>query len=41
MVPSIHRHAGSNGAATSPGRVFKGKKMPGHMGSVKSYSSES
>jgi large subunit ribosomal protein L3 len=27
-----HRHAGSNGAATSPGRVFKGKKLPGHMG---------
>jgi large subunit ribosomal protein L3 len=31
----FHRHAGSNGAATSPGRVFKGKKMPGHMGNVK------
>lgn len=31
----FHRHAGSNGAATSPGRVFKGKHMPGHMGSVK------
>ena len=30
-----HRHAGSNGAATSPGRVFKGKTMPGHMGAVK------
>jgi large subunit ribosomal protein L3 len=30
-----HRHAGSNGAATSPGRVFPGKRMPGHMGSVK------
>ena len=29
-----HRHAGSNGAATTPGRVFKGKHMPGHMGSV-------
>ena len=27
-----HRHAGSNGSATSPGRVFKGKHMPGHMG---------
>ena len=27
-----HRHAGSNGSATSPGRVFKGKKMPGQMG---------
>lgn len=31
----FHRHAGSNGAATSPGRVFKGKHMPGHMGAVK------
>lgn len=28
----FHRHQGSNGAATTPGRVFKGKKMPGHMG---------
>lgn len=31
----FHRHAGSNGAATSPGRVFKGKHMPGQMGNVK------
>ena len=31
----FHRHQGSSGAATSPGRVFKGKKMPGHMGAVK------
>ena len=30
-----HRHAGSNGAATSPGRVFKGKHMPGQTGNVK------
>ncbi len=29
----FHRHQGSNGAATSPGRVPKGKGMPGHMGS--------
>ena len=29
-----HRHAGSLGASTSPGRVFKGKKLPGHMGNV-------
>ncbi len=29
----FHRHAGSNGACSSPSRVFKGKKMPGHMGS--------
>lgn len=27
-----HRHAGSNGAASDPSRVFPGKKMPGHMG---------
>ena len=31
----FHRHQGSNGPATSPGRVFKGKGMTGHMGSVK------
>ena len=31
----FHRHAGSNGSATTPGRVFKGKKMPGQMGGVK------
>ena len=30
-----HRHAGSNGSATTPGRVFKGKNMPGHMGAVR------
>ena len=30
-----HRHAGSNGPATTPGRVFKGKHMPGQMGAVK------
>ena len=30
-----HRHAGSNGACSDPSRVFKGKKMPGHMGAVK------
>ena len=28
----FHRHAGSNGSATDPGKVFKSKKMPGHMG---------
>ena len=27
-----HRHAGSNGAASDPSRVFPGKKMAGHMG---------
>ena len=26
------RHAGSNGACSSPSRVFKGKGLPGHMG---------
>ena len=30
-----HRHAGSNGACSDPSRVFKGKKMAGHMGNVK------
>lgn len=29
-----HRVAGSMGAATSPGRVMKGKGLPSHMGSV-------
>ena len=29
------RHQGSNGACSSPSRVFKGKGMPGHMGCVK------
>ena len=27
-----HRHAGSNGACSDPSKVFKGKKMAGHMG---------
>lgn len=31
----FHRHQGSNGACSSPSRVFKGKGMPGHMGAVK------
>lgn len=30
-----HRHAGSNGSASDPSKVFKGKKMPGQMGAVK------
>src|SRR3990172_6383671 len=29
-----HRAIGSIGQTTTPGRVFKGKKMPGHMGAV-------
>ena len=27
-----HRHAGSNGMASDPSKVFKGKKKPGQMG---------
>ncbi len=27
-----HRHGGSSGAISYPGRVFPGKRMPGHMG---------
>ncbi len=30
-----HRHAGSNGICIDPVQVFKGKKMPGHMGAVR------
>lgn len=32
----FHRHAGSNGAASDPSKVFKGKKMPGQMGNKRS-----
>ena len=31
----FHRHAGSNGSASDPSKVFKGKKMPGQMGNKK------
>lgn len=31
----FHRAPGSVGQASTPSRVFKGKKMPGHMGSDK------
>ncbi len=31
----VHRHAGSMGACSSPSRIFKGKKLPGHMGAVR------
>ena len=27
-----HRHAGSNGSCSTPSRVFKGKKLAGHLG---------
>lgn len=30
----VHRHAGSMGACSSPSRIYKGKKMPGHMGAA-------
>lgn len=28
----VARHAGSNGSTSSPSRVFKGKRLPGHLG---------
>ena len=31
----VARHAGSMGAISDPSRVFKGKKLPGHMGAVR------
>ena len=31
----FHRHQGSNGACSSPSRVFEGEGLPGHMGCVK------
>ncbi|MFN4131750.1 MAG: 50S ribosomal protein L3 [Caldimicrobium sp.] len=31
----VHRKRGSSGANTFPGRVIKGKKMPGHYGAEK------
>jgi large subunit ribosomal protein L3 len=31
----FHRHQGSNGSCSTPSRVFKGKGMPGHMGSIR------
>jgi len=35
----VHRAPGSIGHATFPGKVFKGKKMPGHMGNVRQTTS--
>ena len=29
-----HRRPGSMGSTSTPGRVFKGKKLPGHMGRI-------
>ena len=34
-VSASHRSHGSTGNCQDPGRVFKGKKMAGHMGNVK------
>ena len=31
-TPDRERHGGSIGQGTDPGKVWKGKKMPGHMG---------
>jgi large subunit ribosomal protein L3 len=31
-VKKVHRSMGSTGQRQDPGRVFKGQKMPGHMG---------
>ena len=31
-VGPVHREVGSMGSSTTPGRVFKGKKMAGHLG---------
>lgn len=31
-TPDTARHGGSIGQGTTPGKVWKGKKMPGHMG---------
>ncbi len=31
----VHRRSGSSGASSYPGRVFKGKRMPGRMGGEK------
>lgn len=31
----VVRHAGSNGGCSDPSRVFKGKKLPGHLGAEK------
>jgi large subunit ribosomal protein L3 len=31
----VHRHPGSMGACSTPSRVLKGKKLPGHMGVVR------
>ena len=37
----FHRRGGSYGLCQWPGRVFKNKKMPGHMGDVKENNTKS
>ena len=32
VLGPVARHAGSMGSCSTPSRVFKGKKLPGHMG---------
>jgi large subunit ribosomal protein L3 len=34
-VKKVHRHIGGTSGNTFPGRVFKGKKMAGHMGDAR------
>ncbi len=34
-VSTVHRHLGATGGCQDPGKVFKNKKMPGHMGDRK------
>ena len=34
-TPDRIRHGGSVGQGTTPGKVWKGKRMPGHMGNAK------
>jgi large subunit ribosomal protein L3 len=40
-VSISHRSHGSTGQCQNPGRVFKGKKMAGHMGAKKNHNPES
>lgn len=34
-VKKVHRHPGGTGCSAYPGRLFKGKKMAGHYGNVR------
>ena len=35
-VKKVHRHVGGSGCSADPGRIFKGKKMAGRYGNVRS-----